>query len=87
MGEVGEAVSSSLDLDLVLSAIVRHAVQLSNTDGGSLMEFDEAQQCFFVRTAYGTSDEVLQQLRVAVISLHDTFVGRAAIEARPLQVS
>ena len=42
LGEVGEAVSSSLDLDMVLSTIVMHAVQLSDTDGGSLMEFDEA---------------------------------------------
>ena len=45
------------------------------------MEFDEAQQLFFVRTAYGTSDEVLEQLREARISLEDTFVGRAALEA------
>ena len=60
LGQLGEAVSSSLDLDTVLSTIVMHAVQLSGTDGGSLMEFDEAQQHFFVRTAYGTSDEVLR---------------------------
>ena len=44
LGQVGEAVSSSLDLDTVLSTIVMHAVQLSGTDGGSLMEFDEAQR-------------------------------------------
>ena len=80
LGKIGEAVSSSLDLDMVLSTIVEHAVQLSGTDGGSLMEFDEAQQRFFVRTAYGTSDEVLERLRNAEISLHDTFVGRAALE-------
>ena len=55
LGEVGEAVSSSLDLDTVLSTIVMHAVQLSGTDGGSLMEFDESEQRFFVRTAYGTA--------------------------------
>ena len=60
LGKVGEAVSSSLDLDMVLSTIVMHAVQLSGTDGGSLMEFDEAEQRFFVRTAYGTSDETLR---------------------------
>ena len=87
LGQVGQAVSSSLDLDTVLSTIVMHAVQLSGTDGGSLMEFDQAQQRFFVRTAYGTSDELLEQLRNAMISLHGTFVGRAAMEARPLQVA
>ncbi len=87
LGHVGEAVSSSLDLDMVLSTIVMNAVQLSDTDGGSLMEFDEDQQLFFVRTAYGTSDVVLDKLRQARITLDDTLVGRAALEARPLQVS
>ena len=87
LGQLGEAVSSSLDLSTVLSTIVMYAVQLSGTDGGSVMEFDEAEQHFFVRTAYGTSDEVLDRLRKAKISLHDTLVGRAAIEARPLQVA
>ena len=51
------------------------------------MEFDEAQQSFFVRTAYGTSDAVLEQLRNVTISLHGTFVGRAALEARPIQIA
>ena len=39
--EVGEAVSSSLDVDHVLSTIAMHAVQLSGTDGGSIMEYSE----------------------------------------------
>src|SRR5262245_34651790 len=34
LGEVGQTVSSTLDLQTVLSTIVRHAVQLSRTDGG-----------------------------------------------------
>ncbi len=87
LGQVGEAVSSSLDLEMVLSRIVMHAVQLSGTDGGSLMEFDEDQQLFFVRTAYGTSPEVLEQLRRARITLDGTFIGRAAKEGRALQVA
>src|SRR5262249_4387886 len=38
LGEVGQAVSSTLDLQTVLSTIVRHAVQLSRTDGGVVYE-------------------------------------------------
>ena len=87
LGGIGDAVSSSLDLDLVLSTIVKNAVELSDTDGGSLMEFDEAQQLFFVRTAFGTSDVVLERLRNARITLHNTLVGRAALHARPLQAA
>ena len=46
LAEVGEAVSSSLDVDEVLTTIVSLAVELSGTDGGSLMEFDEQTQLF-----------------------------------------
>ena len=86
LGSVGDIVSSSLDLDQVLATIVMHAVQLSDTDGGSLMVYDSEQELFFVRTAYGTSDAVLSELREARISIDHTLVGRAAREGRPLQV-
>ena len=85
IGAVTDAVNSSLDLDEVLARIVRHAVQLSETDGGSIMEFDEATQQFSVRATYGTSPEVLDQLRQMSLELADSFVGRVASEARPLQ--
>jgi signal transduction histidine kinase/ActR/RegA family two-component response regulator len=86
LGEVGEAVSSSLDLDDVLAAIVMNAVRLSDTDGGSIMEYDEGEQIFSVRSAYGTAQHVLEQLRRTRIALDSTLVGRATIEARPLEV-
>jgi GAF domain-containing protein len=43
LGEVGQAVSSTLDLETVLTRIVSHAVQLSGTDGGAIYEY--ARQC------------------------------------------
>ena len=84
--DVGEAVSSSLDLDEVLHTIVAHAVQLSGTDGGSIFEYDETAEEFRVRTAYGTSAQLLEQLRRTRIDMHSTLVGRAAAARRPLQV-
>ena len=42
LGEISQAVSSSLDLDEVLTTIVTRAVQLSGTEGGSMFEFDQA---------------------------------------------
>ena len=86
LGAIGAAVNSSLDLDEVLSMIVMHAVQMSGTDGGSIMEFDEAVQEFHVRAAYGTSQQLLDDLRNARIGLGSTLVGRAATEGRPLVV-
>ena len=85
LGEVSQVVSSSLDLDEVLSTIVSHAVELSGTDGGSMMEYDERAQCFLVRTAISTSEDMLQALRDSRFGLDDTLVGRSAREGRPLQ--
>ena len=85
LGEVSQVVSSSLELEEVLSTIVSHAVELSGTDGGSMMEYDEDTQCFRVRFALATSDTVLAALRDTPFGLDDTLVGRAAREGRPLQ--
>src|SRR5262249_40152374 len=44
LGEVSQAVNSTLDLETVLSTIVAKAVQLSNTDAGVIYVFDELDQ-------------------------------------------
>jgi signal transduction histidine kinase/ActR/RegA family two-component response regulator len=84
--EVGEAVSSSLDVDNVLSTIAMHAVELSATDGGSIMEYAERERCFMVRSVYRTDSTVVDRLRSIRIHLDETLVGRAAKERRPIAV-
>jgi signal transduction histidine kinase/CheY-like chemotaxis protein len=84
LGGIGQAISSSLDLDEVLDRIVTHAVQLSGTDGGSMLEVSDDR--FQVRSAYGTSQELLGRLRATRIDVDGTLVGRAATEGRPRQV-
>jgi signal transduction histidine kinase len=83
---VGEAVSSSLDVDHVLSTIVMHAVELSGTSGGSIMEYDDSERRFVVRSVYRTSPDVVERLRDVRIDIDATLVGRAAKERRPLAV-
>ena len=85
--EVGEAVGSSLDVDHVLSTIAMHAVELSGTDGGSILEYYEHDRCFMVRAAYQTEPTVIDRLRSIRIELDETLVGRAAKERRPLAVT
>ena len=87
LSQVGEAVSSSLDLHEVLSTIVKHAVELSGTEGGSIFEFDDESQEFRIFTAYGTSEELLATLRTTKVGLHDTLVGRAASSGTSLIVA
>ena len=78
LGAVGQGVSSSLNLMEVLTTIIMQAVLMSGTDGGSIYEFDEDAKEFRIRTACGTSPEVLDGLRSTRIGLEDTFLGKAA---------
>src|SRR5207249_9216878 len=48
LGEVGQAVSSTLDLETVLSTIVSRAVQLCGASGGAIYEYDEAGEEFYL---------------------------------------
>jgi len=86
LADVGEAVSSSLDLDEVLLTIVMNAVRMSGADGGSIMQYVEHDRSFSVRTAYGTSPELIAKLRNIRVEIDTTLVGRSATEGRPLQI-
>src|SRR3954464_12891101 len=46
LGEVGQAISSTLELDKVLQTIVSRAVHLTSLDGGSIYEYDEQAEEF-----------------------------------------
>ncbi|HTE72952.1 MAG TPA: GAF domain-containing protein, partial [Actinomycetes bacterium] len=81
--EIGHVVNSSLDLDEVLTTIVTHAVQLTGTDGGSLLELDTATQAFRIRAAFGTTADLLRRLGETHISLDNSLVGRACLEGQP----
>jgi signal transduction histidine kinase/DNA-binding response OmpR family regulator len=86
LAEIGMAISSTLDPDEVLTTIIEHAVQLSDADGGSLMEYDEETRLFRVRTAYGTHDHVIQRLKSTRIHVDESLVGRAAGRGEAVQV-
>ena len=87
LGEVGQAVSSTLDLQTVLTTIVARAVQLSGTDGGAIYEFDETIQEFELRATQGMSEELIEAIRKARIGLGgDTTVGRAALNRVAVQI-
>ena len=86
LSAVGEAVSSSLDLDDVLDTIAQHAVELSRTDGGSIMEYSDRDRCFLVRSVFLTDPDTVEQLRSIRIDRDGTLVGRAARQRRPIVV-
>ena len=79
--EVGQAVSSSLDLDQVLATIVTRAVELSGTDGGSILEYDRRRGCSWCAPRRHEPELVATCTRTR-IHLDETFVGRAAATRR-----
>ena len=86
LGEVGQAVSSTLDLETVLTSIVSHAVQLSGTDGGAIYEYDEPSEEFLLRATDHMEEELITALRANPPRLGDGVVGRAAVSREPVQV-
>jgi signal transduction histidine kinase len=86
LGEVGQAVSSTLDLETVLTSIVSHAVQLSGTDGGAIYEYDETSEEFLLRATDHMEEELINALRANPPRLGDGVVGRAAASREPVQV-
>jgi signal transduction histidine kinase/HAMP domain-containing protein len=88
LGEVGQAVSSSLDIQSVLTSIVSHAVELSQTDAGTIYEFDEATQVFVPRANYGMTEELIEALRHSHIGigLGESGIGQAAATRTAVQI-
>jgi signal transduction histidine kinase len=86
LGEVGQAVSSTLDLQTVLATIVTRAVELSGTDGGVIYEYDEATQTLRLRAAHRMDAELVEVLRIAPLRLGEGATGQAAASRTPIQV-
>jgi signal transduction histidine kinase len=85
--EVSRTVSSTLDIEAVLAHIVRHAVQLSKTDAGTLYEVDLKEQVFTPRINYGLSDAYIDVLRRAGPRPGDeSAVSRALVKREPFQI-
>ena len=87
LGEVGRAVSSTLDLKAVLKTIVSRAVELSGTDGGSIFYFREDIGKFELGETTGLDEEVIEKFRRLDIAAGQTGLGEAIASGKPLQVA
>jgi PAS domain S-box-containing protein len=86
LGEVGQAISSTLDLETVLKTIVSRAVQLTGLDAGGIYEYDECAEQFNLRAAENMSDEIVEMLRSTPIRKGEGAVGGTAVTREPMQV-
>ena len=82
LGEVSQAVNSTLDLETMLSTIVAKAVQLSGTEAGAIYVFDDVQREFRLRATYGMDQELIDALTHQRIGLDEPNVVQALAQAR-----
>jgi signal transduction histidine kinase len=86
LGDVTQAVNSTLDLETVLATIVAKAVQLSGTDAGAIYVFDEAQQQFRLSATYGMDEALIAAIREQRIGAGERLMQQAVSVRGPLQV-
>ena len=86
LGDISQAVNSTLDLETVLTTIVAKAVQLSKTEAGTIYAFDDASQEFRLRATYGMDDTIIAEIRDRHIHLGETAIGQAVEQRKPIQI-
>jgi signal transduction histidine kinase len=86
LGEVTQAVNSTIELQTVLNTIVAKAVQLSATEAGAIYVFSNGRQEFRLRATYGMSDDLIATIKSQKIRAGETPVGQAAAKREPLQI-
>jgi GAF domain-containing protein len=86
LGDVTQAVNSTIDLETVLTTIVAKATQLSSTEAGAIYVFDDASREFRLRATYGMDDTIIAEIRDRHIHLGETVIGRAVEQRLPIQV-
>jgi len=86
LGEISQVLSSTLDLETVLTTIVSRAVQLSGVDGGVVFEYDNGTEEFVHRAATETGGALAEARRATRVRKGEGVVGRTAITLEPVQV-
>jgi len=86
LGDVSQAVNSTIDLETVLSTIVAKATQLSDTEAGAIYVFDDATREFRLRATYGMDEKMIAEIKNRHMHLGETAIGVAAERRMPIQI-
>ena len=87
LGEVGSAVSSTLDLDTVLTTILTHANQLAGTQAAQIYDYDEATEELRPRAAFGYVKEIDEAVRRNPLRRGEGVTGQAVAKRQPIQIA
>jgi GAF domain-containing protein len=87
LGEVSQAVNSTLDLETVLATIVAKAVELSGTEAGAIYGYDEHTREFRLRATHGMDQGLIEVLTQRHINLVDPTIAAIFAHREPTQVA
>src|SRR5262245_3582874 len=82
LGDVGRALSSTLDLDTVLQTIVTRASQLAGTDACTIYEYDENSEQFHLRATHNLDPAIAESMRAMPLRK-----GQGSWDGRPRSAS
>src|SRR5262245_19270120 len=85
--EVGHAVSSTLDLKIVMKTIVDRAVDLSGTDAGSIFYYRATVGAFELGETIGLDEKVVARFRQLDITAEGTGLGEVITKREALQIA
>jgi GAF domain-containing protein len=86
LGEVSQAISSTLDLQTVLHTIVARATQLADADAGVIYEYEEQREIFEPRATERLEDHIVQALVATPVQKGQGATGRLAEVREPIQL-
>jgi GAF domain-containing protein len=87
LAEVGQAISSTLDLQAVLKTIVTRAIQLTGVDAGAIYEYDEQREIFEPRATERLEEDIVQMLVHTPVRKGQGATGRLAEMPEPIQLA
>jgi signal transduction histidine kinase/HAMP domain-containing protein len=85
LGEVSQAVNSTLDLKTVLDTIVAKATQLSGTEAGAIYVIDDGKNEFKLRATVGMTDELIAAISERQVGLSEA-VATSVARRQPEQI-
>ena len=85
LNEVSQAVSSTLDLEQVLSTILARSISLSGADAGVGFSYSKSARTYRLVEAQGWDAELVERVSALHIDENETGMGEAAARRMPLQ--
>jgi GAF domain-containing protein/HAMP domain-containing protein len=87
LSEVGQAVSSTLDLRAVLSAILTASLGLTWANAGAIFRYSRGDRSFRLAEAVGLDETLVASIRDLRVLEAETAMGEAAARRAPIQIS